>query len=85
MTAYEVVEQHRSHWLQRRGFSTMQDRQPIKVYLDGNTLPYGNAASLRELPASDVRAMEHLSGREAQARYGVGNAQGAIVVDTRSS
>lgn len=74
-TAHDVVRLLRPQWLQRRG------SEPIRVYMNG--LPFGGTAqSLSQIPASDLRYLERLTGLEGTARFGRGHAGGVIVVQT---
>ena len=84
MSAYEIVERYQPQWLQKRGASSVNAPTHVQVYLDGNRSPLGPPGSLRQLPAMDIESIEHLSGSEAQARYGLNNTQGAIVVHTKA-
>ena len=83
LSVYEVVQQYKSHWLQPRGPTSINNPAPIKVYLDGSSTAYGPVSSLHEIRADNVATITRLSAREAQFRYGLGNVAGAIVVDTK--
>ncbi len=83
VSAYEVVQQYKSHWLRKRGTMSINHPVPIKVYLDGMASPLGTVSSLRGIPATDVATITHLSAQEAQIRFGLGNVAGAILVDTK--
>ncbi len=82
-SAYEVVQQYKSHWLRKRGAMSLNHPVPIKVYLDGTASPLGPVSSLRTIPATDVATLTRLTAQEAQFRFGLGNVAGAILVDTR--
>lgn len=84
MSTYEVVQQYKSHWLQKRGATSINNPVPIKVYLDGTGSPYGSVESLREIRATNVASITHFDAREAQFRFGLGNVAGAILVETKS-
>lgn len=81
-SAYEIVEHYRPHWLQKRGPASFNAPTDVAVYLDGNRSRFGPPSALRQLPAMDIVEIEHLSGSEAQAKYGLNNIHGAIVVHT---
>jgi len=81
-TAYEVVEEYRPQWLQRRGRTSIKNPEEVNLYLEGTE--YGAVESLKEFSAETVDYVKHLSSGEAQFRFGPGNPQGAIVVHLRS-
>ncbi|MDB4917848.1 MAG: hypothetical protein JWM95_5492 [Gemmatimonadetes bacterium] len=80
--AYEVVVALRNTWLHDRGPSTIGNdaRVAVVVYLDNVKL--GDQESLRSVPMRVVGSMKHLDGVEAQARFGIGHAAGAILVES---
>ena len=80
MSALEVVQSERPHWLYRRGNRTVSGDTDIVVYLDGSRL--GGPEALAHIPAINIERMRFLSEREAQFRYGVGHLHGAIEVVT---
>lgn len=81
-TSYEVVEEMRPQWLRKRGRSSINNPEEVKVYLEGTA--YGSVQSLKDFSAENVDYVEHLSSGEAQFRFGPGNTQGALVVYLRS-
>lgn len=83
LTAYDLVEERRSLWLQRRGRKSIRNEDPIRVYVDGSGSPFGTIADLRGISATDVDYIEHFDGNAAQMRFGQDNSSGAIVVYTR--
>jgi hypothetical protein len=84
LSAYQVVQQYRSNWLQKRGPTSFNNPVPIKVYLDGTSSPYGTVEALRRIRAVNVASIRHFNAQEAQFRFGLGNVSGAILVQTRS-
>jgi len=84
LSAYEVVQQYRSHWLRKRGPTSINNPVPIKVYLDGTGSPYGSVEALRRIRAVNVASIQHFDASEAHYRFGLGNVAGAILVRTRS-
>jgi len=84
LSAYEVVQQYRSHWLRKRGASSINNPVPIKVYLDGTGSAYGSVESLRQIRAVNVASISYFDASEAQFRFGLGNIAGAILVETRT-
>lgn len=83
LSAYDVIEQHRSFWLRRRGRNSIRNPNPIRVYLDGSGSSYGTVAVLRDIPADDVESIEYYDATEAQTRFGLDNSNGAILVNTK--
>lgn len=93
-TAYEVVRLLRPNWLSSRRRALIADVtctadnpvcEPIavdemKVYLDGHRL--GGPATLMEINARNVETIRFFGPAEAVARWGAGNGQGAILVNT---
>lgn len=79
--AYEMVRALRPEWLRKRGVRSMGADGDVVVYLDRTRL--GGPDSLRGIPTQDITAIQHLSGTEAQQRFGEGHWHGAIVVITR--
>lgn len=83
LSAYEVVKRYRSNWLEKRGPSSFQGPETIKVYLDGATTPYGSSKSLRQIRMTNVVTIRYFDALEAQFKFGLGNVAGAILVRTR--
>lgn len=79
--ALTVIQTLRPQWLQRRGTSTLDRREMVKVYLDGSLM--GGPDQLRHINAHSINSMKHLDGMEATQRYGLDHGQGAILVFTR--
>jgi hypothetical protein len=79
-SAYQVVKEYKSHWLRKRGQSSINAKDAISVYLDTNQTRFGDVESLRELQAINVDAIEWLDSQRAQFRYGLDNTQGVILV-----
>lgn len=83
LSAYEVVQQYKSHWLRKRGRTSINNPVSIKVYLDGTKSPYGDLSSLRDIRAVNVASITRFNANEAQFRFGLGNVAGAILVETK--
>lgn len=81
--ALTVIQTLRPQWLQRRGTATLDQRETVKVYLDGSLM--GGPDQLRHINAHSINSMQHLDGLEATQRYGLDHGQGAILVFTRVS
>jgi hypothetical protein len=91
-TAYDLIRARRPRMLIARGVSTTlvarsggtapRMTRGIKVYVDG--VPVGGVETLTSIPATAVQDVRWLSAVEATTRYGTGNANGAIIVRTRS-
>ena len=85
LTAYEIVRRYNTNWLRKRGRSSIQNPNPIKVYLDNTGAPFGGVKSLRRIDGTDVRSIERFNPGEAQFHFGAGHTSGAILVRTRNS
>lgn len=81
-SAYDVIDELRPDWLQRRGRTSIKNPEEINVYLEGTE--YGTIDALHDISAENVELAERLSSGEAQFRFGPGNTQGAIVIQLRS-
>jgi len=78
-TAYDVVKQLRSLWLQRRGPSSINlAAQEVQIYVDG--VNRGGPSALAEIRGSEVQELQHLRAADATQRYGVNHENGAILV-----
>jgi hypothetical protein len=83
-SAYEIVQQYKSSWLQGRGRNSVNAPQEVSVYLDSGGSRYGGAESLTRIRGRDVESIEWLSSQEAQFRFGMDNTQGAILVHMKT-
>jgi hypothetical protein len=81
--AYSAVQSLRPTWLTKRGTSSVNLTETIKVYLDGNLM--GGPDYLRQIPTNSISSIRHLDGLEATQRYGLDHGVGAILVFTRRS
>jgi len=79
--AYTAVQALRPHWLTKRGVSSVNLSETIKIYLDGNLM--GGPEFLRQITANSISTIRHLDGLEATQRYGLDHGVGAILVFTR--
>ncbi len=82
VSAYDIVRRHKANWLQKRGRSSIQNPTPVKVYLDNTGSSYGTVESLKNIDGRDISTIEYYNAREAQLKFGLGNASGAIFVHT---
>lgn len=82
--AYDVVQRLRPSWLRRRGPTNARNpgSGEVTVYVDG--LAFGNAASLRYIPAGNVVGMAYLSATDATLRFGPRQGGAVIEVHTRT-
>ena len=80
--ALDVVRQLRPTWLRVRGSKSIGQVTEVSVYLDGMRL--GGPDTLSGVRTATIEEMRYLTAREAQARYGMDNTSGAIIVRTRS-
>lgn len=83
--AYEVVERLKSHWLRSTTptspGNTSTRTSPVMVYLDNQRLGYVD--QLRRIEVAAIDYIQYFSPAEASARWGYGNAGGAILVITQ--
>src|SRR5438046_604807 len=78
---YAAIQQLRPTFLQTRGISSTgvgTIPEYIRVYVDG--MLQGDVNVLKNMPASDIKEVRHLSATEATQKYGTGNTMGAILV-----
>jgi len=81
-TAYDVVKQLRSLWLQKRGATSMtQASSDVQVYVNG--INRGGLRALTEIRGSEIRELQHLRGVDASQRYGANHENGAILVQLK--
>lgn len=84
LTAYDVVQQLRPHFLRVRVTRTARTAAPIEpvVYVDG--LRMGGLDQLRSIRAGDVEEIRYLGAADATTRYGTGHVGGAILIRLHS-
>jgi hypothetical protein len=82
-TAWDVVERLRPHFLQRRGASsiTQRDADTPVVYVDG--LRRGDLNELRQVPASVIARIDYVSAVNATTRWGTNHPAGVIAIQTK--
>lgn len=78
---YDLVRSQRPAWLRTRGTNSLLASDPIMVYIDGTKV--GGVEILSSIPAINVEELRFFTAAEAQARFGLGNTNGAILVTTR--
>lgn len=78
---YLLIRNLRPDWLRKRGVRGGAAGADVVVYLDGMRL--GGPGSLQQIPTQDVETIRHLTGPEADTRFGRGHEYGAIVVSSR--
>jgi hypothetical protein len=79
--ALQAVQRLRPSFLQNRGgasSSITQGPQDVVVYVDQTRM--GGPNALAQIPISDVKEIQHLSGTDATQRYGTGHGSGVIIV-----
>ena len=79
--ALQAVQRLRPSFLQNRGgasSSITQGPQDVVVYVDQTRM--GGPSTLAQIPISDVKEIQHLSGTDATQRYGTGHGSGVIIV-----
>lgn len=83
--AYEAVDRLKSHWLRSTTPTSpynLEDRTaPVNVYIDNQRV--GGVEQLRRVEAAAIEYIQFFPPAEAAARWGFGNAGGAILVATR--
>lgn len=79
-TLYDVIRMRRPRWLTRaRPTAFRSDRQAdLVVYLDNSR--FGGPDALRQIPPRSVGSVHYLSPSQAEARFGQGHMNGAIVI-----
>ena len=79
--ALQAVQRLRPSFLQNRGgasSSITQGPQDVVVYVDQTRM--GGPNTLSQIPITDVKEIQHLSGTDATQRYGTGHGSGVIIV-----
>lgn len=79
--AYQIVQALRPLWLQKRGPSTINLEEGVKVYLDGSLL--GGPDLLRQISIQTIDRIRYMDAIEATQRWGMDHGHGAIVVVSR--
>lgn len=78
-TAFDLVKQLRSLWLQQRGPSSLsQAASGVQIYVNG--VNRGGPSALTEIRAADVMELQHLRAADATQRYGINHENGAILI-----
>ncbi len=79
-TLYDVIRIRRPRWLTRaRPTAFRGDRQvDLVVYLDN--VRFGGPDALRQITPRSVGSVHYLSPSQAEARFGQGHMNGAIVI-----
>ena len=80
-SAYDLIRTRRPAWLRTRGTNSVYAEDPIMVYVDGNRL--GGPEVLETIPAMNIEEARFYTAAQAQARFGLGNTNGAIAIKTR--
>ena len=84
VNAYEAVAKLRHNFLSDRGPTSILDKSAPRVpnvYLDG--MPYGELASLNNIPAQQIASIRLYRAWEAQYKFGSDNPAGVIEVTTK--
>ena len=79
--ALQAVQRLRPNFLQNRGgaaSSLSQGPQDVVVYVDQTRM--GGPSTLAQIPITDVKEIQWLSGTDATQRFGTGHGSGAIIV-----
>jgi hypothetical protein len=75
---FSALQSLRPHWLNRQHAQTVNGGDGINVYVNGYKV--GGLEELRHMSSADAATVAYLSPAQAQARFGVGNLNGAILV-----
>lgn len=73
-----LVQALHPNWLRGRGSGSMMLSDAVRVYVNG--MRRGGVRALEGIHPRDVAEIQHLSSREATARFGTGHPNGAILV-----
>jgi hypothetical protein len=79
--ALQAVQRLRPNFLQSHGGETTsitQGPQYVVVYVDQTRM--GGTSALAEIPITEVKEIQYLTGPEATLRFGTGHTAGAIIV-----
>ena len=79
--ALTTVQSLRPLWLNKRGVSSINLQESVKIYLDGSLL--GGPDQLQAINTSTIGSIRYMDAIEATARWGLDHGLGAIVVSTR--
>lgn len=79
--AFTAVQALRPHWLMKRGTTTLNQSEFIKIYLDGNLM--GGPEHLRQISTHSIESIRYMDGLDATQRYGLDHGQGAVLVYTK--
>jgi hypothetical protein len=79
--AFTVVQTLRPQWLMKRGTTTLNQSEFIKIYLDGNLM--GGPEHLRQISTHSIESIRFMDGLDATQRYGLDHGQGAVLVYTK--
>ena len=79
--AYTAVQTLRPHWLVKRGTTSINQNESIKIYLDGSLM--GGPEHLRQISANSIDSIRYMNGLDATQRYGLDHGQGAVLVFTK--
>lgn len=82
VTVYDAVTAMRSNWLNVRPNTLTATQGDVIIYYDANRL--GGPSELRNINVRDVVYVRHYNSTEATQRFGVGHAQGAILVSSHA-
>jgi hypothetical protein len=83
-SVYEALETLRPFWLRARGPTRLTPGEAsapsVSIYVDNVKL--GTTNELKMMSVRNIRRASFLSAPEAQMRFGVGNENGAVVLET---
>ena len=79
--AFTAVQTLRPQWLTKRGTTSFNQTEIIKIYLDGNLM--GGPEQLRQISTHSIESIRYMDGLDATQRYGLDHGQGAVLVYTK--
>jgi hypothetical protein len=82
-SAFNLIRSLRPGMLHQRGNTSLSNRDPgIVVFLDGQL--FGALSSLDGMETATIQEIRYINAGEAQARFGTGYPQGAILITSRT-
>ncbi len=80
---YDAVRTLRPEWLARRHPTTLRPEAETNIVVYVDRVRYGDPEVLRTLTLTFAQSLRYLAPAEAEAEFGPGHLQGAILVTTR--
>ena len=80
---FDAIRTLRPEWLQRRNPTTFRPQAEFNIVVYMDRIRFGEPETLRQFPPALAASVRFLSPAEAEAEFGTGHLQGAILVATR--